>query len=112
MIFSAFTKIRFTKGPVLRVIIAAGYACALLATVIPVTDGQLAHALGNHPEAGTCPTDKPYYTFCSHSLHNLEGWFGKCHATREQAQQDAEKHAREQHKGNDRWTGVLTNNLY
>jgi hypothetical protein len=64
-------------------------------------------AMGNHPESSICPNDKPYYSFCSHSLHSLEGWYGKCRADRETAQIDANKHAQEQHQGKDRWTGVL-----
>jgi hypothetical protein len=65
------------------------------------------YALGNHPQANICPDDKPYYTFCSHSLHSLEGWYGECRTTRAEAEKDATRHAQEQHDGNDRWTGVL-----
>lgn len=65
------------------------------------------YASGNHPEAGTCPADKPYYAFCLHSFHSLEGWHSShCHSTREAAQRDAEAHAKEYHHGNMRWTGV------
>ena len=64
-------------------------------------------AMGNHPEAGACPPDKPYFAICTHSLHSLEGWYSReCHATREAAEKDAEAHAREQHGGVMRWTGV------
>jgi len=64
-------------------------------------------ALGNHPEAGSCSLSKPYFAICTHSLHNLEGWFSKsCYADRALAQHDAEKHAEKNHQGNMRWTGV------
>lgn len=64
-------------------------------------------ASGNHPEAGSCPQDKPYYAVCTHSLHSLEGWVGKkCYTTREEAEVEAKAHADEQHQGNMRWTGV------
>ncbi|HHH48402.1 MAG TPA: hypothetical protein ENK51_05895 [Gammaproteobacteria bacterium] len=66
-----------------------------------------ATAMGNYPEANACPPDKPYYAICTHSLHNLEGWFGPhCHTTRAEAEKDIEAHAREYHQGNTRWTGV------
>jgi hypothetical protein len=65
------------------------------------------YASGNFPEAGTCPPEKPYFAFCLHSFHSLEGWYSShCHSTREAAQRDAEAHAREYHHGNMRWTGV------
>jgi hypothetical protein len=65
------------------------------------------HAAGNHPEAGACGGDKPYFAICTHSLHSLEGWYSReCFATREEAQQRAEEHAKEYHNGNMRWTGV------
>ncbi|MCF6258029.1 MAG: hypothetical protein L3J98_13640 [Gammaproteobacteria bacterium] len=64
-------------------------------------------ALGNHPEAGSCSLSKPYFAICTHSLHNLEGWFSRsCYADRALAQHDAEKHAEKNHQGNMRWTGV------
>lgn len=66
-----------------------------------------AMSLGNHPESSICPLDKPYYTFCSHSLHNLEGWTGPCQSTQQLAQEDADTHSRDFHKGNSRWTGVM-----
>ncbi|MFV2056621.1 MAG: hypothetical protein ACC707_09145 [Thiohalomonadales bacterium] len=72
-----------------------------------VASSGSAFALGNHPEANTCPNDKPYYVFCSHSLHNLEGWIGGCHKTRQSAQVEADEHAMQRHNGNSRWTGVL-----
>ena len=68
---------------------------------------QHTYAMGNHPEASACPLDKPYVVFCSHSLHNLEGWVGKCYAKREEAERNAELHAQKEHQGNTRWTGVL-----
>lgn len=64
-------------------------------------------ALGNHPEADTCPKEKMFYVFCTHSLHNLEGWTGSCHATRAAAQVEADYHADKRHAGKSRWTGVL-----
>ena len=64
-------------------------------------------ASGNHPDAGTCPKDKPYYAICTHSLHSLEGWFStQCRADKESAQRDAEAHAKKYHDGNMRWTGT------
>lgn len=64
-------------------------------------------ASGNHPEAGTCPEDKPYYAVCTHSLHSLEGWLGKkCYATKEEAEREAKAHADKEHQGNMRWTGI------
>ena len=67
---------------------------------------SLALALGNHPESSVCSPEKSYQAICTHSLHNLEGWYGSCHATKEAAQQDADKHAAEQHDGKSRWTGI------
>lgn len=64
-------------------------------------------ASGNHPEAGICPKDKPYYAICTHSLHNLEGWFGKqCSVDKQSAQREAEQHAKKHHQDNMRWTGI------
>lgn len=68
--------------------------------------GAAAHALGNHPEANTCGPDKPYYAVCTAGSHDLQGWVGPCHATREDAERDAEQHARRDHGGNMQWTGV------
>jgi len=66
-----------------------------------------ASALGNHPEAGICSTDKPYFAICTHSFHSLEGWYSKnCHAMQEAAQKDANEHAKKYHKGKSRWTGI------
>jgi hypothetical protein len=65
-----------------------------------------AFALGAHPESSVCSPEKPYQAICTHSLHNLEGWYGRCHATEKAAQQDADKHAAEQHEGKSRWTGI------
>lgn len=63
-------------------------------------------ALGNHPESSVCSQEKPYQAICTHGLHNLEGWYGKCHSDKERAQDDADQHANTQHKGNSRWTGI------
>lgn len=62
--------------------------------------------MGNHPEANTCPAEKPYYAACTAGSHDLQGWVGKCRATREEAQSDVSDHARKFHDGNDQWTGV------
>jgi hypothetical protein len=67
----------------------------------------LSIASGNHPEAGGCPPEKPYFAICTHSFHSLEGWYSSnCYATPEEAQKDADEHARIYHKGNSRYTGV------
>jgi len=72
-----------------------------------ILTNNIAQASGNHPEAGTCPKDKPYFAICTHSLHNLEGWYSnRCHSTQQSAQADAEAHAKKWHKGNMRWTGI------
>lgn len=64
-------------------------------------------ASGNHPDAGTCPKDKPYYAICTHSFHSLEGWFSdECHADKAAALLDAEAHAKQYHQSNMRWTGI------
>jgi hypothetical protein len=69
--------------------------------------GTGAHAAGNRPDAGACPPKEPYFAFCTHSLHSLEGWHSRqCHTTAEAAQEDAEAHAAEYHQGNTRWTGI------
>ena len=73
-----------------------------LALVFPC----LVYALGNHPESSVCTPEKPYQAICTHSLHSLEGWYGPCYASQEEAQQDADQHAAKQHKGNSRWTGI------
>lgn len=65
-----------------------------------------AYAMGNHPESNQCPGDKPHFVFCSHSLHNLEGWYGGCYASRDEAEDAVLRHAGEEHQGNTRWTGV------
>jgi len=67
------------------------------------------YAMGNHPEASLCPADKPYFVFCSHSLHNLEGWYGSCYASQEAAEKAVIEHANKEHNGNTRWTGVKQN---
>jgi len=64
-------------------------------------------ALGNHPESGACPANKPYFAICTHSFHSLEGWYSRnCHATQEAAQKDADEHAKKYHQGKSRWTGI------
>jgi hypothetical protein len=65
-----------------------------------------AMALGNHPQSSVCTADKPYQAICTHSLHSLDGWYGKCFATEEEAQKDADLHAQQEHGGNSRWTGI------
>jgi hypothetical protein len=67
-------------------------------------------ASGNHPDAGACDAERPWYAICTHSLHSLEGWYGdNCYAEREPAQKEAEAHAKKYHNGNMRWTGVKKN---
>lgn len=64
-------------------------------------------ASGNHPEAGACPKEKPYFAICTHSFHSLEGWYSdQCHADKASAQRDAEAHAKQYHQGEMRWTGI------
>jgi hypothetical protein len=64
-------------------------------------------ASGNHPEAGACPTEKPYFAICTHSFHSLEGWYSSnCHTTQKAAQNDADNHAKKYHQDNSRWTGI------
>ncbi|NOX75315.1 MAG: hypothetical protein GXP17_01550 [Gammaproteobacteria bacterium] len=66
-----------------------------------------AQASGNHPEAGACSIEQPWFAFCTHSLHSLEGWYGEhCYTDRQAAQREAEQHAKKFHQGNMRWTGV------
>jgi hypothetical protein len=77
------------------------YLLLLLLSVSPAV-----FALGNHPESSVCTPEKSYQAICTHSLHSLEGWYGDCYATEQQAQQEADKHANEQHNGNSRWTGI------
>jgi hypothetical protein len=72
-----------------------------------LTAGTSVHASGNRPDAGACPPETPYFAFCTHSLHSLEGWHSRhCHTTAEAAQKDAETHAAKYHQGNTRWTGI------
>jgi len=67
----------------------------------------LSYASGNYPEAGTCNAERPWYAICTHSLHSLEGWYGDdCYLERDEAQREAEQHAKKFHGGNMRWTGV------
>jgi len=66
----------------------------------------LVFALGNHPEASVCTEEKPYQAICTHSLHSLEGWYGQCFATEEEAQKEANEHVAKEHNGNSRWTGI------
>jgi len=64
-------------------------------------------ASGNHPQAGACTSKEPHFAICTHSLHSLEGWFGKgCYVEKASAQAEAEQHADKFHKGNMRWTGI------
>ena len=75
--------------------------------LIPAPLISSTYASGNHPEAGACSAGQPNFAICTHSLHNLDGWFGKkCHAEKEAAQAEAEQHAKEYHQGNMRWTGI------
>ena len=58
-------------------------AAVLFCLGLPV----LALASGNHPEAGACPKERPWYAICTHSLHNLEGWYSReCRTTQAAAQ--------------------------
>ena len=81
----------------------------LIAMLFSITIIPSAYAMGNHPESNLCPNDKPYFVFCSHSLHNLEGWYGNCFATQDAAEQAVIEHAEKEHNGNTRWTGVKQN---
>lgn len=75
--------------------------------LLTVSSSNIAFASGNHPQAGACPPEEPYYAICTHSLHSLEGWYGKqCYVKKEDAQRDAEAHAKKYHKGKMRWTGI------
>lgn len=65
-----------------------------------------AAAMGNYPEANTCSQDKPFYAVCTAGSHDLQGWVGKCQATREEAQTEADAHAQKSHAGVTQWTGV------
>jgi len=79
---------------------------AIVLLVIALGTGP-AWASGNHPEAGACNAERPWFAFCTHSLHSLEGWYGEhCYRERQPAQEEAERHAKEYHQGNMRWTGV------
>lgn len=79
------------------------FSTVLFAVLFPV----ISYASGNHPEAGACPPDKPYFAICTHSFHSLEGWYSSnCHTTLEAAQKDADEHAKKFHQGNSRYTGV------
>jgi len=78
-----------------------------LSGVLLLTWAVNIQASGNHPDAGACPPDKPYFAICTNSLHSLEGWYSSnCHATREAAQKDADEHAKKYHNGNSRYTGI------
>lgn len=63
-------------------------------------------AMGNYPEANTCSQDQPYYAVCTAGSHDLQGWVGKCYASRVAAQQEADAHAQKVHAGVTQWTGV------
>ncbi len=79
----------------------------LFSTLIFIAFPVTALASGNHPEAGTCSTEKPYFAICTHSFHSLEGWYSRnCHATQGGAQKDADEHAKKYHQGKSRWTGI------
>ena len=80
---------------------------SLFAMALMFSLSRACFAMGNYPQAHDCPADKPYYSFCTDSMHSLKGWHGECRATREEAQKDATQHAQQEHGGNDRWTGVL-----
>lgn len=67
----------------------------------------IAGCTGNHPDAKSCTADKPFFTFCTHHAHKLEGWKGSCFDSHEDADKDAKYHAERHHKGNSHWTGVL-----
>jgi len=76
-------------------------------TILLFLFANAVYASGNHPEAGACPKEKPYYAICTHSLHSLQGWYGKkCYIDKQSAQRDAEAHAKKYHHGNMRWTGI------
>lgn len=77
---------------------------ALAFALITVTSHAL--ALGNHPEAKLCSTERPYYAVCTSGSHDLQGWVGPCHSTRDEAEKDAQEHAQKVHDGNTHWTGV------
>jgi hypothetical protein len=79
----------------------------IISTLLFLAFSITASASGNHPEAGTCPTEKPYFAICTHSFHNLEGWYSShCHDTQDAAQKDADKHSEKYHQDNSRWTGI------
>ena len=80
-------------------------AAAIIFTMIFLT--PVSQAMGNYPQAHDCPPDKPYYSFCTDSIHDLKGWRGECRATRAEAEKDAKLHAQKEHNGIERWTGVL-----
>lgn len=77
----------------------------LILLLFILTSGNL-FALGNHPQSSVCSPEKPYQAICTHSLHSLEGWYGKCYASEAEAQRDADEHAAKFHDGNSRWTGI------
>lgn len=81
---------------------------SLFGILLLLVSPNIVFASGNHPEAGTCSTEKPYFAICTHSFHSLEGWYSSnCHTTQEAAQKDADKHAKKYHDGNSRWTGII-----
>jgi len=86
-----------------RIIFCGTLLLGSVATLLSST----AFASGNHPQAGSCTPEKPYFAICTHSLHSLEGWFGKgCYVEKSAAQAEAEQHADQYHKGKMRWTGI------
>ncbi len=79
---------------------------ALLA-LLAIATATTGCSRGNYPEAGSCNEQLAYFAVCTHADHGLKSWTGVCRGTREEAQQDAQRHAREQHQEQMQWTGVL-----
>lgn len=75
------------------------------ATLVSLLLTLNSYANGNFPDAASCPKDKPYFAVCTSSVHDLLGWTGQCRATKQEAQKDAEQHAKDVHNGDTRWTG-------
>lgn len=84
----------------------ARFAARTSLLLVLLMSGNTARAMGNHPEANICSAEKPYYAVCTAGSHDLQGWVGKCHAARSDAQSDADEHARKAHGGVTQWTGV------
>lgn len=81
---------------------SAGYRPSIFILLV-----MLSGCSGNHPDAKACSISKPFFTFCTHHSHKLEGWKGPCFANQEDAERDAVQHAKRLHDGNDHWTGVV-----